>query len=407
MTRLFSIFLFALATHPALGGLPDNQPATVTSTESSTEPVTTSAQGNDPEEVVTCPTVCPSPTNHSLIYDLNPDSAGYPAGDIGNEIVNSGPLQDCLARQVLRPNDPPTILVEPFELTDNVTCPFDQLRLWQYQSQTINAMCWVLQYFQENILYRICNTRFCKNCTDSPATKTKTRGYGKRNQGVAQRDNRKQKFCITEYRTVSLWAYCPTLPAGTRIIRDRIIVPFACSCQTSMLTMICISIDKLLFLGTPFLHRRVVTGEKTLVVIILSWIVSAFYDNQQTAANRRQKRDTGVWYCKRKYCCPDAQPADATQDLGTDPTNYPIGLISDFMVIARQPAGSERLMFENLLPQVVMPEQTPVFFDARLSERDCPSEQEQLWSYRSPFLNINCWVIQNLQPPIMVNLNCG
>ncbi|KAK7491147.1 hypothetical protein BaRGS_00017584 [Batillaria attramentaria] len=47
--------------------------------------------------------------------------------------------------------------------------------------------------------------------------------------------------------------------------------------SASMLTMICISIDKLLFLGAPFLHRRVVTGEKTLVVIILSWIVSAFY----------------------------------------------------------------------------------------------------------------------------------
>nr|KAG5702661.1 hypothetical protein BaRGS_013298 [Batillaria attramentaria] len=128
--------------------------------------------------------ICPSPTDQSLVYALNPDSTGYPA-----------------------------------RLTANATCPFSQLRLWQYQSQAVGGVCWVLQNFQENILYRVCSEKFCLNCKD------------KRSFGTSL-NNINQKLCITDYMTVSLWAYCPSLTPGFRIIRDRIIVPISCTCQS-------------------------------------------------------------------------------------------------------------------------------------------------------------------------------
>lgn len=47
--------------------------------------------------------------------------------------------------------------------------------------------------------------------------------------------------------------------------------------SSSMITMICIAVDKLLFVAAPFLHRRTVTPEKTLGVIAVSWLASIFY----------------------------------------------------------------------------------------------------------------------------------
>lgn len=49
------------------------------------------------------------------------------------------------------------------------------------------------------------------------------------------------------------------------------------SLLASMMTVISITVDKLLFLGTPFLHRRVITREITLVIIVISWIISFLY----------------------------------------------------------------------------------------------------------------------------------
>ncbi|KAK7491145.1 hypothetical protein BaRGS_00017582 [Batillaria attramentaria] len=162
--------------------------------------------------------LCPTASDQSLVYDLGPDSTLYPAEDIGVEIFNGlgTPVVECLMREMVQPTDPPTIIVEPFRLTANATCPFSQLRLWSYQSQAVGGICWVLQNFQENILYRVCSERFCLNC--------KEKGFG---TGLS---NFNQKLCITDYMTVSLWAYCPSLPPGLRIIRDRIIIPVRCSC---------------------------------------------------------------------------------------------------------------------------------------------------------------------------------
>nr|KAG5702663.1 hypothetical protein BaRGS_013300 [Batillaria attramentaria] len=110
--------------------------------------------------------------------------------------------------------------VTPFHrLTANVTCPFAQLRLWQYQSQAAGGMCWIMQNVQENIVYRVCGEKFCRNCKDKSISGS---GFG----------NLNQKLCITDYTRVSVWAYCPNLNPGSRIIRDRIIIPQSCSCQS-------------------------------------------------------------------------------------------------------------------------------------------------------------------------------
>ncbi|KAK7491143.1 hypothetical protein BaRGS_00017580 [Batillaria attramentaria] len=104
-------------------------------------------------------------------------------------------------------------------LTANVTCPFAQLRLWQYQSQAAGGMCWIMQNVQENIVYRVCGEKFCRNCKDKSFSGS---GFS----------NLNQKLCITDYTRVSVWAYCPNLNPGSRIIRDRIIIPQSCSCQS-------------------------------------------------------------------------------------------------------------------------------------------------------------------------------
>ena len=72
-----------------------------------------------------------------------------------------------------------------------------------------------------SVCARVHSDRFCRNCKN----KRTSFGYD-RNQ------NRNQKLCITDYQTVSTWSFCPQLPFGLRIIRDRFIVPFACSCQS-------------------------------------------------------------------------------------------------------------------------------------------------------------------------------
>ncbi|KAK7097739.1 hypothetical protein V1264_004673 [Littorina saxatilis] len=55
--------------------------------------------------------------------------------------------------------------------------------------------------------------------------------------------------------------------------------------SSSMITMTCIAVDKLLFVAAPFLHTRAVTPEKTLVVILLCWVVSVMYGSVVSYVN--------------------------------------------------------------------------------------------------------------------------
>ncbi|XP_070196847.1 uncharacterized protein [Littorina saxatilis] len=164
--------------------------------------------------------ICPSPQDQSFVYQFNPDSTGYPAALIGQALLIDPVIRDCLTREIVLESDPPTVIIEPFRLTANATCPFTQLRLYSYQSQAAGSLCWIMQNFQELVLYRVCSERFCMNC------KNKNQGFG----SIA--DQTSQKLCITDYRTESVWAFCPSLIQGQQIIRDRIIVPIACNCQS-------------------------------------------------------------------------------------------------------------------------------------------------------------------------------
>ncbi|KAK7097743.1 uncharacterized protein [Littorina saxatilis] len=161
--------------------------------------------------------VCPSAIDQSFAYQLNPDSALYPATVIGPELVQS-PLFNVITNAIVLPEDPPQVLVQPFQLRSNATCPFTQLRLYGYQSLRFVSQCWVLQNFGDLIFYRQCDgDRRCRGC-----------------QSQSSRFNRNpssQKLCMPEYRVVNFWAYCPSLPFGNRFVRDKIIVPMACTCQ--------------------------------------------------------------------------------------------------------------------------------------------------------------------------------
>ena len=69
---------------------------------------------------------------------------------------------------------------------------------------------------------------------------------------------------------------------GVCLLKDAVL--YLCL-SSSMITMICIAVDKLLFVVTPFLHRRTVTGEKTLAVIAACWLASILYGSAVSYAN--------------------------------------------------------------------------------------------------------------------------
>ncbi|KAK7097745.1 hypothetical protein V1264_004679 [Littorina saxatilis] len=181
--------------------------------------------------------ICPNPANQSAIYQLSPDDTNYPAVAIGTELVGNPVLLACLLREVVLDTTPPIPAVEDFRMTANATCPFTERRLAQFQSLTSGTMCFVLQNFGDFVRYRDCTERFCRNCTTKASTVPKYRydSYGNRfvvGYTTQQPSNLNQKLCLTDYRATSLWAYCPALPAGARIVRERIILPLACQCQT-------------------------------------------------------------------------------------------------------------------------------------------------------------------------------
>ncbi|PVD34485.1 hypothetical protein C0Q70_05760 [Pomacea canaliculata] len=133
------------------------------------------------------PVICPQQMPQSFNYALSSDATGYPI------------IQES-----------------------SYTCPFVELRLYSYYSLNARSRCWVMQTFQEIIMYKLCTTRFCQKC-DIPSTSSWP-WYGfSRNQTV--------NLCTTEYKRVSLWAYCPDLNSGERIVWDRIILPVCCRCQ--------------------------------------------------------------------------------------------------------------------------------------------------------------------------------
>lgn len=172
--------------------------------------------------------VCPSAVDQSLVYQLSDEPTGYPAGEIGNELVLDPQLAGCLSRELVLSNTGPSVIYDNFRTNALPTCPYSQRRLWKYQDLALGSTCWVMANFGDFYFYTQCTQRFCQNCMD-PLTQTQY-PYDRYNPSNPS-SYLYQKLCLTDYRPVSFWAYCPNNPSGARIVRSRIIVPVACNCQ--------------------------------------------------------------------------------------------------------------------------------------------------------------------------------
>ncbi|KAK3762616.1 hypothetical protein RRG08_020694 [Elysia crispata] len=166
---------------------------------------------------------CPEQTDQSQVYRLGSDPTGYPFQPISDELfVRSLPGSDtlfqCLAREVIQPDQNPSLEAQPLLEKGNV-CPQKLSQLWTYTSVVYgNQLCWVLANFQEDILFSAnCSGGVpCLGCDDF----------------FSSSFDATRKVCLPLYRTVSLWSFCPGLPQNSRIVRDRIIIPADCSCST-------------------------------------------------------------------------------------------------------------------------------------------------------------------------------
>ncbi|XP_012937934.1 uncharacterized protein LOC106011759 [Aplysia californica] len=165
--------------------------------------------------------ICPQQPDQSRVYNLGSNPEGYPLKPISDELTirslpNSDMLFQALARQVVVPGQPPLLEPQPLLEKGNV-CPQVLSQLWTYNSvQFGNIFCWALANFQEDIFFNDkCMGSACKGCGHSF-------GYSFFDET--------RTVCLPIYRTVSLWAFCPSLPANNRIVRDRIILPSDCSC---------------------------------------------------------------------------------------------------------------------------------------------------------------------------------
>ncbi|XP_076447109.1 uncharacterized protein LOC143284294 [Babylonia areolata] len=188
---------------------------------------------------------CPPQTNQSAVYQLSSAFKEYPIEAVATELGRNLVFFEFLLKEAVVSKKPPIVLVDEFLKTAPSTCPSSQQRLWHYYSFTQNQRCWVLANFGDPVLYTRCNTSFCKNC--SPSTVSGTSGtqgsswgwFSSSSWGWPSNNNNNNNNpsptankCITEYRATSFWAYCPAKSQGQRIVRDRIIIPQACSCRT-------------------------------------------------------------------------------------------------------------------------------------------------------------------------------
>ncbi|RUS89281.1 hypothetical protein EGW08_002955, partial [Elysia chlorotica] len=169
---------------------------------------------------------CPVQDNQAEVYRLGSDPTGYPVQPISDELfVRSLPGSDtlfqCLAREVLQPDQNPSLQPQPLLERGNV-CPRALSQLWTYNSVVYGGqLCWVIANFQEDVLFSAnCSGVPCKGCDDF----------------FSSSFDDTRKVCYPRYRTVSVWSFCPGLPQNGRIVRDRLIIPSDCGCTTVQCT---------------------------------------------------------------------------------------------------------------------------------------------------------------------------
>ncbi|KAL8583375.1 hypothetical protein ACOMHN_035357 [Nucella lapillus] len=193
------------------------------------------------------------------IFDCQPVPEWREA--ISDELGRNRQLLNFLRREIVFKKTSPLVLQDEFLKNANASCPSTELRLWKYFSVKQAQTCWVLANFGDFVDYRRCNKTRCGEkgpMTNPPPTQPWTANqpsvYGSSSvfsnsfwagwhqpttttvaptTAPTQPDSSlNRKLCITDYRATSFWAYCPKLAAGKRIVRDRIILPLSCSCQT-------------------------------------------------------------------------------------------------------------------------------------------------------------------------------
>ncbi|GFO14497.1 hypothetical protein PoB_004100200 [Plakobranchus ocellatus] len=162
---------------------------------------------------------CPVQTNQSSVYRLNATGDSYPAIEIGAELfARSQPGSDlfffCLFPRAITPGQAPVLEVDQNFVTANMTCPSQDLTLfnYRYQNTAFGGYCWIVQGFQEVVTFSICLTKDCVNCKFKDLKKEESKphshyhddyghhhhhdGYGKKSNNVTV------SRCFTEYRVV-------------------------------------------------------------------------------------------------------------------------------------------------------------------------------------------------------------
>ncbi|KAL8558926.1 hypothetical protein ACOMHN_028238 [Nucella lapillus] len=161
---------------------------------------------------------------------LSSNSTTYPAVAIAAELAGSHVLFNCLAPTVVLTNTPPEMKTDDFMKKSNATCPFQQRRLFSYFSVNANTTCFFLQNFQETLLFTQCLNSAGVNCQQQEQRDpfwdlSSFNWWSPSPQNLTRNVNR----CVTDYGRSSMWSFCPSNAVGSRIIRDRVIVPQTCS----------------------------------------------------------------------------------------------------------------------------------------------------------------------------------
>ncbi|ESP02379.1 hypothetical protein LOTGIDRAFT_172134 [Lottia gigantea] len=170
---------------------------------------------------------CSEPNNPSLLFNIGTDGTGYPVVAITNELNQRPAFGQFLVQEV-----PGPIVVPPDPVFDtaNRTCPGVAQNVFSFNS-ALRGPCWVLQGFQDPLFTVTCQLGDCIGCSNSYSTSTTTH--------VGSTVTFKYK-CIPQYKSISVWAYCP-LVGFPAIIREQVIVPSFCSCVQTPCTKTTVS----------------------------------------------------------------------------------------------------------------------------------------------------------------------
>ncbi|XP_071087758.1 uncharacterized protein [Haliotis cracherodii] len=155
--------------------------------------------------------ICPKQAEYPDVATFSGNPTGYPVNEITAALLNNPVLLGCLTPEVVLPTAP-TIPTDPVLANANATCEFLETKLWRFARY--GGRCWILQNFQEVVTFVTCLSKQCANCDEF--------------WPFSNYENR----CLRGYKYVSVWAYCEALPINQRIVRERIITPHTCSCQT-------------------------------------------------------------------------------------------------------------------------------------------------------------------------------